>query len=173
MSRVLDFHRGELRHPSGVTIESIWGWHHGRLEHEHTYIQWLFPLRDPSRAVPDSPTITESEVREFNRDPALRDRVLRSFRLMLGFYGFTMGPAANAAGGGTIMPAPDFAATSRTWLTPGNHNHLRITRILKSLCILGLRPEAREWFAALQRVYAANADKIGNVTYDFWRKAVE
>ncbi len=173
MSRVLDFYRGELRHPTGVTIESIWGWHNGRLEHEHTYIQWLFPLRDRSRAVPDSPTITESEVREFNRDPALRDRVLRSFRLMLGFYGFTMDVAADSAGTVTIAPAADFAAKSRSWLTPGNHNHLRITRILKSLCILGLRPEAREWFAALQRVYVDHPDAIGSVTYDFWRKAVE
>jgi hypothetical protein len=173
LSRILDFYRGELRHPSGVTIESIWGWSHDRLEHEHTYIQWLFPLRDPSRAVPGSPTITETEVREFNRDPALRDRVLRSFRLMLGFYGFTMGPAADAAGGVTIAPAPDSAVLSRSWLTPGNHNHLRITRILKSLCILGLRREAREWFAALQRVFVEHADTIGSVTYDFWRKAVE
>jgi hypothetical protein len=173
VSRVLDFYRGELRHPRGVTIESIWGWDHGQLEYEHTYIQWLFPLRDPSRAVPGSPTITEAEVGEFNRDPALRERVLRSLRCMLGFYGFTMIPAADAAEGVTIAPAPDFAAKSRSWLTPGNHNHLRITRILKSLCILGLQNEAREMFAALQRVYVTNADAIGSMTYEFWRKAVK
>jgi hypothetical protein len=173
MSRVLEFYRGELRHPTGVTIESIWGWHRGRLEHEHTCIQWLFPLRDPSRAVPGSPTITEAEVRESNRDPALRERVLRSLRCMPGFYGFTMVPAADATEGVTITPASDFAAKSRSSLTPGNHNHLRITRILKSLCILGMQREAREWFAALQRVYVANADAIGSMTYEFWRKAVK
>jgi hypothetical protein len=140
MSRVLEFYRGELRHPTGVTIESIWGWHRGRLEHEHTCIQWLFP---------------------------------RSLRCMPGFYGFTMVPAADATEGVTITPASDFAAKSRSWLTPGNHNHLRITRILKSLCILGMQREAREWFAALQRVYVANADAIGSMTYEFWRKAVK
>lgn len=55
----------------------------------------------------------------------------------------------------------------------GNHNHLRISRILKSLGILGLHREARELFAALQRVYTMHADAIGNETYHFWRSAVE
>lgn len=117
MSRVLDFYRGKLRHPTGADIESIWGWDHDRLEHEHTYIQWLFPLRDPSRAVPGSPTITEAEVQEFNRDPALRKRVLRSLSCMLGFYGFSMSAVEDEDRGVRIAPAPTFAVRSRTWLS--------------------------------------------------------
>ena len=173
MSRILDFYRGTRHHPRGVTIEEIWDWSNDRLEHEHTYIQWLFPLCDPSHAVPDSPIITDAEVGEFNRDPALRDRVRRSLRLMLDFYGFTLLAAADPARGVTIVPSPSFAVRSHAWLTPGNHNHLRISRILKSLCILGLQREAREWFAALQLVYGEHVDTIGSVTYHFWRSAVE
>jgi hypothetical protein len=176
MSRIVDFYRGEALHPSGVGIETIWGWNDRQLEVVHTYIQWLFPLRERSQAVPNSPTITEAEAREFRRDPELKERVLHSFRLMLGFYGFTLHPAADSAGdpagGVSITPAADFDAKSRNWLRPANHNHLRITRILKSLCILGLQREAREWFAALQRVYVANADLIGRTTYEYWREAV-
>ena len=92
---------------------------------------------------------------------------------MLGFYGFAMRPAADPAQGMTIAPAGDFDAKSRNWLTTANHNHLRITRILKSLILLGLKREAQEWFAALQRVYVANADVIGRTTYEYWRNAVE
>ena len=99
MSRIVDFYRGDTRHPLGVSIETIWEWDDRQLEYEHTYIQWLFPLREPSRAVPGSPTITAAEVGEFRSDPELRERVLRSFRLMLGFYGFAMRPAADPAGG--------------------------------------------------------------------------
>ncbi len=173
MTRILDFYRGKLHHPTGATIETIWGWSHDRLEYEHTYIQWLFPLREPSRAVPGSPTITEAEIGEFNRDPALKERVLRSLSCMLGFYGFTMHATADAARGVTIALAPSFAVRSHAWLIPGNHNHLRISRMLKSLCILGLRREAREWFAVLQHVYGEHADAIGSETYHFWRAAVE
>ncbi|MCX7031940.1 MAG: opioid growth factor receptor-related protein [Spirochaetes bacterium] len=172
MSRIVDFYRGEARHPQGVSIETIWGWDDHQLEYEHTYIQWLFPLREPSRAVPGSPTITDAEVAEFRRDPELRERVLRSFRVMLGFYGFAIRPVAEPAVGVAITAAGDFDAKSRNWLTRVNHNHLRITRILKSLSILGLKREAVEWFAALQRVCVANAEVIGPTTYEYWRNAV-
>jgi hypothetical protein len=173
MSRIVDFYRGETLNSSGVGIETIWGWNDRQLEVVHTYIQWLFPLREPSQAVPGSPTITEAVARLFRQDPALKERVLRSFRLMLRFYGFVMSPAANPAGGVTIATASDFDAKSRNWLTTANHNHLRITRILKSLILLGLKREAQEWFAALQRVYVANADVIGSTTYEYWRNSVE
>jgi hypothetical protein len=173
MSRIVDFYRGETLSSSGVGIETIWGWNDRQLEVVHTYIQWLFPLREPSQAVPGSPTITEAEARVFRQDAALKERVLHSFRLMLGFYGFAMSPAADPAHGMTIAAAADFDAKRRRWLTTGNHNHLRITRILKSLILLGLKREAQEWFAALQRVYVANADIIGRTTYEYWRNAVE
>jgi hypothetical protein len=176
MGRILAFYRGETLNPGGVGIETIWGWNDRQLEAVHTYIQWLFPLREPSRAVPSSPTITEAEAREFRRDPELKARVLRSFRLMLGFYGFAIGEAPatpeNPSGGVSIAPAADFEAKSRNWLTVANHNHLRITRILRSLRLLGLKHEAVEWFAALQRVYVASADVIGRTTWEYWRNAV-
>ena len=38
MSRLLDFYRSDLRHPTGAGI------------------QWLFPAGDPSRAIGDQPT---------------------------------------------------------------------------------------------------------------------
>jgi hypothetical protein len=173
MSRIVDFYRGETLNSSGVGIETIWGWNDRQLEVVHTYIQWLFPLREPSQAVRSSPTITEAEARVFRHDPELKERVLRSFRLMLGFYGFAMRPTADPAEGMTIAPASDFDAKSRNWLTTANHNHLRITRILKSLILLGLKRESQEWFAALQRVHVANADVIGQTTYEYWRNAVE
>jgi hypothetical protein len=176
MSGIADFYRGEAPHSSGVGIDAIWEWSDRQLESVHTYIQWLFPLREPSQAVPGSPTIAAAEVEEFRRDPALRERVLRSFRLMLGFYGFAMSPAGGPtdgpAGGVTIAPSAEFAAKCRNWLTAANHNHLRITRILKSLVLLGLKREALAWFAALQRVYADHAGVIGRATYEYWRSAV-
>jgi hypothetical protein len=45
------------------------------------------------------------------------------------------------------MDEARFLERSRNWLRPGNHNHLRLTRIMQSLWILGLRAEAK----ALQR----------------------
>ncbi|HEX8915365.1 MAG TPA: opioid growth factor receptor-related protein, partial [Humisphaera sp.] len=59
----------------------------------------------------------------------------------------------------------------RNWLTPGNHNLLRLTRILDSLRTLGLGPHADALLAALEGVYAEHAGVIGPRTVGFWRSA--
>jgi hypothetical protein len=62
------------------------------------------------------------------------------------------------------------------WISPGNHNHLRITRILKSLLILGLEEEARAFCECLKDIYRAESAKsspgISEVTVSFWQRAV-
>jgi len=48
-----------------------------------------------------------------------------------------------------VLRAPFFAERAKNWVTPGNHNHLRITRVLKSLRLLGLEPETAGFFECL------------------------
>jgi hypothetical protein len=57
------------------------------------------------------------------------------------------------------------------WLTPGNHNHLRLTRIMLSLRALGLEHEARELYAYVTE----RATQRGGVTADtlrYWLAAI-
>lgn len=74
------------------------------------------------------------------------------------------------------MRAANFAERSKNWLTPANHNHLRITRILKSLRLLGLEPESAAFFRALAAIYpgqsAAANPAISATTFRFWQSAV-
>lgn len=172
MSRITDFYRGTLRHPRGVTIEDIWGWNHGQLEYEHTYIQWLFPLPETSWAVPDSPVLSVKDIERFTGSPELRARVVKSLELLLGFYGFRLRYGPEPPDQPRIEATEEFAERARRWLTTGNHNFLRITRILRSLTLLGLRREATELFAVLQRVYLKNSEKIGPVSYEYWKNAI-
>jgi hypothetical protein len=59
---------------------------------------------------------------------------------------------------------------------PSNHNHLRITRILKSLSILGLEAEARAFYECLVAIYEDEAKRleprITEETMGFWQQAV-
>jgi hypothetical protein len=71
-----------------------------------------------------------------------------------------------------VQPSEEFTERAKRWLNSNNHNYLRITRILRSLTLLGLAAEAKEFFAALQRVYLTNTEKIGSYTYNYWRNAV-
>jgi len=150
---------------AGRTLAAILAWDDERLEAVHDYIQWLFPTRQPSGVNPFAPLVTAATVAAFARDPALRARLREAFVRMLAFYGL-----AHRAGSVTIDPAR-FPARSRVWLTPGNHNHLRLTRIMDSLATLGLRDEA----AALQRclleeIATGHADSVSPRTVGFWRR---
>ena len=169
MSRITDFYLGKLKHPRNENIDQIWLYTDSQLEYIHDYIQWLFPLTERSNAVPDSPTLSNEDIERFDESDELKHRLRKSFLLLLKFYGFSMRYDPEPV----IETTDLFETRARNWLTSNNHNHLRITRILRSLTLLGLSKEATEFFAALQRVYLRNPDKIGSYTYEYWSRAIK
>jgi hypothetical protein len=167
----VDFYRGRASDDAGRTIATVWGFDAELLEWRHDFIQWLFPLRSPSGANPLAPVLTDDDVRVFREDDGLRARLRRSFDLMLRFYGYVREGAGKAT---TIGETPDVAVRRENWLTPGNHNFLRITRILRSLTTLGLGDEAAAFHGALVRLYQGDAGAvIGPRTFQYWLEAVE
>ena len=67
---------------------------------------------------------------------------------------------------------PSWELRRGNWLTPGNHNHLRITRILSSTRTLGLAAESAALFDALSEIYRSEGGRaIERRTYDFWKRA--
>lgn len=152
MSRILDFYRGGPDH-RGRRLSEIIAWGAGRLERTHDYIQWLFPLPEPSAFQPAAPLLTPEDAAEFRRAPELQGRMRQALAAMSAFYGI------NPPG-----PMP--------WLAPGDHNFLRLTRILRSLRLVGLELEAQDLFTRLQELYRLHPDAIGPTTIRFWRNAV-
>ena len=167
---IVTFYRHESTDDRGRSLRQIWGWDHARLEGVHDYVQWLFPLREPSAVNSTAPLITDSTVAAFATDAALRDNLKRSFALMLDFYGLSL--LERALPRPTVVPTPSFEARRRIWLTPGNHNHLRLTRILTCLRTLGL-PELSE--ALFDRLAAINRDYPGTISpasFGYWQRAI-
>ncbi|KZM20299.1 receptor [Ascochyta rabiei] len=72
-----------------------------------------------------------------------------------------------------VVRGPNWRKASRNWCGRFNHNHLRITRILRCLRVLGLQAECDAFFAALKRVYNDSAVSIGARTMEFWTRAVQ
>jgi len=162
---LLGFYNGTGPDDRGRRLKDIWRFSHEDLEGVHDYIQWLFPLAERSAFNPGAPVLDDATIARFRTDEALRRNVERSLGVMLDFYGF-------ARDGDRIVAAPSFAARSANWLTRGNHNFLRLTRILKSLTLLGLAPRARELLVRLEELYATHGHVIGERTMSFWRQAI-
>ena len=70
-----------------------------------------------------------------------------------------------------VEPSLVFELRIKVWLSPGNHNYLRISRILKSATMLGFRPYALGLFDYLDRLFRQAGGRIGSEAYTHWRRA--
>jgi len=113
MSAIVDFLEGRGPDAAGRTIEAVLGFGPRPLEHHHDFIQWLFPLPEPSRAVPTAPIVSPGDIETLRSSPAAQFNLARARTHMIWFY-----------------------ETTDHWLKPEDHNHLRITRIIRSLRLL-------------------------------------
>ncbi|XP_070766883.1 opioid growth factor receptor [Enoplosus armatus] len=120
--------------PDDVYIESFlkeWKNDYKRLERVHSYIQWLFPLREPGVNYMAS-ELTKKEIEAFKKNDDAKRRLVESYELMLGFYGIRLVNKET----GEVKRAENWKERFGN-LERNMHNNLRITRILKSLGELG------------------------------------
>jgi hypothetical protein len=166
MNRLLAFyadagtdHRGRSRHDI-LREDDAW------LEATHDYVQWLFPLSEPSGVLASAPLVDAEVAAAFASDATLRDALQASYHRMLAFYGL-------AETGDSVGKGPNWLQRKRNWFTHPTHNNLRITRILKSLCALGLPAHAARFATGLDALRATESDcGVGATAFAYWHAAV-
>lgn len=148
-ARITGFLSGESPDGEGRYLTEIQRWPDRELESVHDFIQWMFPLTEPSPVNPDAPVLDAETIAEIRARPELQEAVRASLESMRRFY-----------------------EESTHWISPGNHNHLRITRILKCLKLVGLDLEAAAFFSYLEGIYAAAGPRITARSFEFWRDSL-
>ena len=117
-------------------------------ETTHDYIQWLFPLDEPSRSVNGVPVLTELEIEEIRQSSLAQANLARSARWFLGFL-----------------------ERNNHWITKYNHNHLRITRVIKSLRQLTSDEAADEFRDKVLALAGDNLNLVDQKARAFWNSA--
>ncbi|KAI5858742.1 opioid growth factor receptor conserved region-domain-containing protein [Tricharina praecox] len=142
------------------------------LEFLHDWIQWLFPLPESSAYSPFAPILTFTDVCAFRTSADLRNALRRSFARVLEFLGFVVGSEGEGEGEGVVR-TERWGRNAKFWWRARDHNHLRITRVLRSLRVLGLDWEAQVLWMALRRAKVELGERgaPGEVSYKFWRRA--
>jgi hypothetical protein len=163
MSRLTDFYRGAGTDNRGRTLADIWAYSDEDLEDVHDFIQWIFPLEEPSRFNPEAPLLSPADIAEFRADASLRANLLRSFEVFLAFVGLEYRD-------GRVSGARDFEGKREVWRYP-NHNWLRITRVLTSTRVLGLEEESRAFFEFLRGLKDSGMSGITADTFRYWQEA--
>ena len=142
------FLEGQGTDHAGRTLEAVLAFDDAELERRHDFIQWLFPLPEPSRAVPGSPVLASADIAALRASAAAQANLRRAGERMLAFY----------------------AATS-AWRAPFDHNHLRITRIIRSLRLLAGDAAADGFRNALLARVEADRIPVNPTSLRFWRDA--
>jgi hypothetical protein len=163
MSRLLEFYQGRGLDSEGRTLAQLWDFSDEEMEDYHDFIQWMFPLCEPSQFNPNAPLLTDEDITSFGADPALKAHLLRSLDRFLDFIGL-------ARREGRIEPGLAFRQKREVWTIP-NHNWLRITRVLHSLRILGLQEDAQRFFACLEALNSRGEARISPSTLSYWKNA--
>ncbi|XP_060086630.1 opioid growth factor receptor [Heteronotia binoei] len=132
----LSFYKNEISFvPRGLLIEDLletWQHDYAVMEENHSYIQWLFPLREQGMNW-RAKLLTCKEIQAFKKSKEVMERFVRAYKLMLGFYGIELINEET----GELRRADNYL--ERFWnLNQYTHNNLRITRILKCLGEMGM-----------------------------------
>ncbi|KAG7004727.1 hypothetical protein G7Y79_00023g053110 [Physcia stellaris] len=155
----------------GRDLATILSWSDTHLEYSHDYIQTLFPLPERSPIDPSAPVINRATFTAFRSRPELRSQLRESLKRICQFYGFHIQDNNDAF---TVerQVSRAYEARARNWVTRFNHNHLRITRIIRSLRVLGLNKEAKAFFDAVKNVHDETG-RISDRSLMFWTRAME
>lgn len=163
LSRVIRFYTAENTDHRGRYIQDIWAFDHFWLEYTHDYIQWLFPIPEQGRFNQFAPVLHEADQVVFRKSEELRQRQRVSLDVMLDFLGLVRKADH-------IVRQADLCVKHHSWLKPGGHNHLRITRMIRSLYLCGQKNLAE----TLQSTVIDLGQKEGLVSersIEFWRSA--
>lgn len=167
MTDLIKFYRGNSTDKWGRSIFDFWKYQGNShyLEHDHKYIQRLFPIDTETKFNSHAPTLIEGDIHSFKTDISLRISLLRSLDMMLDYYGFERE-------GETIKPNIEITPKNCVWLKCYDHNQLRITRILRSLTLLGLGTIACNLYDELCSHAIKYPRHFRQETLDYWNDAL-
>ncbi|MDK2777083.1 MAG: hypothetical protein KYX62_05430 [Pseudomonadota bacterium] len=166
MHPLIAFYSGTGTDHRGRTLSGILAFSNTELESCHDYIQWLFPLREPSPYNPEAPVVTDEVTAAFRESHAMQEKMHHACLRMLQFYGIVL--RETPQGFELLLPAD---VDSLHWMTADNHNHRRICRMLASMKVFGLDAHVAALWQGLQKLALAYPDKISSATVTHWRLA--
>lgn len=115
------------------------------MESCHDYIQWVFPLDQESGSVPNAPILTTEDIKEIKSSPIAISNLKQSADWFF-----------------------QFLCRNDQWLCMTNHNHLRITRLIKSLRILAGDDAANAIRDKIMQFAKKSGITINVLTLEFW-----
>ena len=132
----------------GRVLQDIWNFTDDQIEHNHDFIQLIFPLNKPSQAVTNDLFLkSKEEINILKEDDIIKQNILKSKDW------FTT-----------------FLKNNNQWKSYSDHNQLRITRIIECLRLLVSDQKANQFYQDIIKMLGSK-NKVNNKTLKFWKNA--
>ena len=145
---LVDFLNGTGPDHQGRYLRDIWDFDDKAIEQTHDFIQWMFPLTEKSMSVPGVPTLSPDDIAAIRTSEVARANLEKSAHWYLGFL-----------------------QRNDHWIRSYDHNHLRITRGIKSVRLLTGNCLANAFKNEIANVLGERVDLITPKTTTFWNLA--
>jgi len=183
---IINFYSGTGTDDKGRTLQELIAWCSDDLEGSHDFIQWMFPLMEPSRFNPDAPLLDDDTIAEFQSNPVCMRNLRLAADRMMDFYEFHKRRDGVRTLPGRLVwcysdetspggkPNTTYYVKPRApwWAEPNDHNYLRLTRMLRSLNLLGFMMYSDMLIGLLEEVFSEYYNKVGISTFEYWCAAV-
>jgi hypothetical protein len=133
---------------AGRTIDQVLDFDDAHWERTHDFIQWLFPLAEASRSIRNAPVLTANQIGQIRESETMRVNIQRS-----------------------VLRYKEFLASTTKWRSGYDHNHLRISRVIKCLRLLVDDEEANAFKYWVAGQLGNQIDSINAESNRFWRLA--
>ena len=145
---IVGFLEGKTPDHRGRTLSMVLAFSDDRVEQTHDYIQWLFPLDEPSGSVHGALVLSNLDIDEIRKSPAARANLIKASEWFF-----------------------QFLNRNQRWVAKYDHNQLRITRVIKSLRLLVGHKEADNFRQSIFDYLGEDSDLIGEKAKSFWKSA--
>ena len=163
-SKIIRFYENRVSDNHGRFLTTMQHYNHEQLENIHDYIQWMFPSSIMSAVNKSAPILKQKDVIYIKNSEKIKENMRISLMVITDFLGLAKDYNENKF----------FIKNDRIkkWLTPTNHNFLRISRILRSLNLFDLKDEAQQLFDCLTEIYNDGYQDIIGDSYYHWQASM-
>jgi hypothetical protein len=162
-SKIIKFYEKRATDNYGRSLEEMQHYNYEQLEDIHNYIQWMFPLRKKSSVNLSAPTLKDTDIEYIKNSKTIKNNIFVSTLVITDFWGI----------GKEFTENRYFIKSNRVklWVTPSNHNFLRVTRVLRSLVLFDVKDEAVALLKCLEEIKNNGNQNIIGDSFKYWEDA--
>jgi hypothetical protein len=151
----------------GNTLDSTLRRDNDWYEDSRYFVQWMFPIAEPSQVKQDGPMLSAIDFLRLADDRRVHEGVMSGVVRLLCFLGLRLDPV-----GGGAVAGENWTVEWHRWARFPGHNDMRVSRMLRCLALIGEAELAKNIYLDLERLIRhTRGAEAAEPALAYWRAA--